>query len=115
MGLSIPQSSKYVDALALAVTTDQGVLAELVASNSKLTMANSDLVTAVAVLTKANAALTTKLGQASGGRRGGEGAGRGRVFAKCPHCKKMVAHVPDNCFKLEKNKGKRFDGWKSCL
>ena len=53
----------------MAATTDQGILAELVTDNSKLTMANLDLVTAVAVLTKANAVLTTKLGQ-----RGGQGA-----------------------------------------
>ena len=76
-------------------------------------MANSDLITAVAKLTKANAVLTTKLGQSGGGRRSGGGAGR--VFAKYPHCKKMVAHAPDDCFELEKNEGKRFDGWKSCL
>jgi hypothetical protein len=109
------QLDEYFDALALAATTDQGVLAELVASNSKLTMANSDLVTAVAVLTKANAVLTTKLGQAGGGRTGGERAGEKRVFAKCPHCKRRVTHAPDDCFELEKNKGKRFEGWKSCL
>ena len=76
------QLDEYFDALALAATTDQDVLAELVASNSKLTMANSDLVTAVAKLTKANAVLTTKLGQARGGRRGGECTARGCVFAK---------------------------------
>ena len=98
----------------MAATTDQGVLAELVANNSKLTMANSDLVTAVAVLTKANVALTTKLGQASGGRRGGECTER-RRFAKCPHCKRSVTHAPDDCYELEKNKGKRFEGWKSVL
>ena len=108
------QLDEYFDALALAATTDQGVLAELVASNSKLTMANSDLVTAVAVLTKANAVLTTKLGQASGGRRGGEGTER-RRFTKCPHCKRSVTHAPDDCYELEKNKGERFEGWKSVL
>ena len=64
------QLDKYFNALALAVTTHQGVLAELVTNNSKLTMANSDLVTAVAILTKANAVLTTKLGQHGGGEEG---------------------------------------------
>ena len=103
------------DALVLSATTDQGVLVELLVSNSKLAMANSDLVTAVTKLTKANAVLTTKLSQAGGGRQGGEGTGRGRVFAKCPHCKKIMAHSPDDCFELEKNKGKCFEGWKSCL
>ena len=105
------QLDKYFDVLALAATTDQGVLAELVTNNSKLTMANSDLVTAVVVLTKANGVLTTKLGQ-----RGGGGAGQEpRVFVKCPHCKKRVTHAPDDCYKLENNKGKHFEGWKSCL
>ena len=105
------QLDEYFNALVLAATTDQGILAELVTNNSKLTMANSDLVTAVAVLTKANAVLTTKLGQ-----RGGGGAGQeARVFVKCLHCKKRKTHAPDDCYELEKNKEKRFEGWKSCL
>ena len=108
------QLDEYFDALVMAATTDQSVLAELVANNSKLTLANSDLVKAVAVLTKANEVLTTKLGQAGGGRGGGR-AGRKRNFAKCPHCKKNVTHSPDDCYELEKNKGKRFEGWKSVL
>ena len=44
------------------------------------------------------------------------GAGRKpRMFVKCPHCKKTVIHTANDCYKLEKNKEKRFEGWKSCL
>eukprot|EP00957_Ditylum_brightwellii_P044375 3367195-Ditylum_brightwellii.AAC.1 len=60
---------EYFDALALAASTDQGVLTEMVAPNSKLTKANLDLVTFVAQLTKANEAVTAKLGQADPGRQ----------------------------------------------
>ena len=90
-------------------------MVELVANNSKLTMVNSGLVTSVAQLTKANEVLTAKLSQASGGRGGGKGRGGKGHLRLCPHCKKKVYHAPDDCFELEKNKGKRFNGWKSSL
>jgi hypothetical protein len=34
---------------------------------------------------------------------------------QCPHCKKMVVHKAEHCFKLEANREKRFEGWKSAL
>ncbi len=47
------------------------------------------------------------------GQGGGQGGGLGKQQKKkCPHCKKMVSHKPNNCIKLEKNKDKRWKGWK---
>eukprot|EP00957_Ditylum_brightwellii_P043633 3307584-Ditylum_brightwellii.AAC.1 len=48
------QLDEYFDALAAAATTDQSVLAELVASNTRLTKANE-------LLTKTNESLVAKL------------------------------------------------------
>jgi hypothetical protein len=31
----------------------------------------------------------------------------------CPHCKALIYHKPDKCYKLEANKDKRWVGWKS--
>ena len=98
------QMNKYFNALALAVSTDQNVLVELVAFNSKLTKTNLD-VTSVAQLTKANKALTTKLGQA-GMSRPGE-----KQLKLCCNCKKKVLHVPNDYFELESNKDRRPRGW----
>ena len=48
------------------------------------------------------------------GQGGGQGRGLGKQQKKeCSHCKKTVLHKPDNCIKLEKNKDKRWKGWKS--
>jgi hypothetical protein len=33
----------------------------------------------------------------------------------CPNCKKMVIHKATDCYELEANKDKRFDGWKSAI
>jgi predicted RNA-binding Zn-ribbon protein involved in translation (DUF1610 family) len=33
----------------------------------------------------------------------------------CPNCKKMVIHKAKDCYELEANKDKRFDGWKSAI
>ena len=33
----------------------------------------------------------------------------------CPNFKRVVYHKPDKCLKLEANKGKRRDNWKSVL
>jgi predicted RNA-binding Zn-ribbon protein involved in translation (DUF1610 family) len=33
----------------------------------------------------------------------------------CPNCKKMVIHKTKDCYELEANKDKRFDGWKSAI
>ena len=33
----------------------------------------------------------------------------------CPNCKKMVLHKATECYDLEANKDKRFDGWKSAI
>ena len=30
----------------------------------------------------------------------------------CPHCKALVYHKPEKCYKLEANKYKRWVGWK---
>ena len=99
------QLDEYFDALAAAATTDQSILAELVAANARLTKANE-------ILTKTNESLVAKLATRSGGRHAPAGrytpAGPRRL---CPHCKKMVAHAPDDCFELEKNKDKRPRGW----
>jgi hypothetical protein len=46
------------------------------------------------------------------GQSGGQGGGLGKQQKKeCPHCK-MVFHKPNNCTELEKNKDKRWKGWK---
>ena len=34
---------------------------------------------------------------------------------QCPNCKKMVLHKAQDCYELEANKDKRFDGWKSAI
>jgi hypothetical protein len=33
----------------------------------------------------------------------------------CPHCKKMVVHKAQDCYELEANKDKCFEGWKSAV
>ncbi len=33
----------------------------------------------------------------------------------CPNCKKMVIHKATDCYELEANKDKRFEGWKSAI
>ena len=33
----------------------------------------------------------------------------------CPNCKKMVLHKAKDCYELEANKDKRFEGWKSAI
>ena len=46
------------------------------------------------------------------------GGGTKRPRAKkhhCPNCKKMVIHKATDCYELEANKDKRFDGWKSAI
>ena len=46
------------------------------------------------------------------------GGGPKRPRAKkphCPNCKKMVIHEATDCYKLEANKDKQFDGWKSAI
>ena len=46
------------------------------------------------------------------------GGGTKRPRAKkhhCPNCKKMVIHKATDCYELETNKDKRFDGWKSAI
>ena len=92
------QLDEYFDALAAAASTDQSVIAELVASNTRLTKANE-------LLTKTNESLVAKLAKSSGRHTP---AGVKRL---CPHCKKTVVHAPDDCFELEKNSHKRPRGW----
>ena len=46
------------------------------------------------------------------------GGGPKRPRAKkhhCPNCKKMVLHKAQDCYELEVNKDKRFEGWKSAI
>ena len=46
------------------------------------------------------------------------GGGPKRPRAKkhhCPNCKKMVIHKATDCYELETNKDKWFDGWKSAI
>jgi len=33
----------------------------------------------------------------------------------CPNCKKMVIHKAQDCYELEANKDKRFEGWKLAI
>ena len=35
-----------------------------------------------------------------------------RKKTSCPHCKALVYHKPNKCYKLEANKDKRWVGWK---
>ena len=100
---------EYFDALAAAASTDQNVLAELVANVTKLTAANTTLMEAVSQLTKVNAPLSEKV-QKAGWGRGYKGANP-RPKKLCPHCKKMGVHAPNDCFELEKNKDRRARGW----
>ena len=92
------QLDEYFDALAAAASTDQSVIAELVASNTRLTKANE-------LLTKTNESLVAKLVKSSGRHTP---AGVKRL---CPHCKKTVVYAPDDCFELEKNSHKRPREW----
>jgi hypothetical protein len=46
-------------------------------------------------------------------RTGTRNPGNRKQKALCPHCKTFVLHKPDNCYKLEANKDKRWPGWKS--
>ena len=93
------QLDEYFDALAAAASTDQSVLAELVASNTRLTKANE-------LLTKTNESLVAKLAARPDRRHTPAGPKK-----LCPHCKKMVVHAPSDCFELESNKDKRPRGW----
>ena len=46
----------------------------------------------------------------------GGGTKRPRVKKHhCPNCKKMVIHKATDCYELETNTDKRFDGWKSAI
>ena len=46
----------------------------------------------------------------------GDGPKRSRAKRHhCPNCKKMVIHKAKDCYELEANKDKRFDGWKSAI
>ena len=46
----------------------------------------------------------------------GDGPKRSRAKKHhCPNCKKMVIHKTKDCYELEANKDKRFDGWKSAI
>ncbi len=47
------------------------------------------------------------------GQGGGQGGGpREQQKKECPYCKTTVSHKPNNCTELEKNKDKRWKGWK---
>eukprot|EP00804_Cyclotella_cryptica_P014214 CCRYP_005641-RA/>CCRYP_005641-RA protein AED:0.46 eAED:0.46 QI:0/-1/0/1/-1/1/1/0/131 len=52
-----------------------------------------------------------------GGRNENKGRGRGSSrlnrMKRCPHCKWLVYHKPEKCFKLIANAAKRPAGWKS--
>ncbi len=43
------------------------------------------------------------------------GPKRPRAKHHCPNCEKMVIHKATDCYELEANKDKRFDGWKSAI
>ena len=90
------------DNLANAATTDKAVLETLVETNRQLTTTN-------ATLTATNERLTKELAQFK--RQNGRQSG-GAEKKLCPHCKKYVAHAPEDCFELEENADKRPKGWR---
>ena len=93
---------EYFDALAAAATTEKSVLAELVKANATLTATNATLVASVTALTNA-------LGAQPPAKRRDRGTPRPK--RNCPNCKKEVVHKADDCFELEKNAHKRWEGW----
>ena len=97
---------KYFDALAAAATTKKSVLAKLVKANATLTVTNDTLVASVNALTKVIGL------QAPTNCRD---TGTPRPKHKCPNCNTEVVHAEADCFELEKNAHKRFDGWVSGL
>ena len=97
---------EYFDTLAAAVTTEKSVLAELVKANATLTATNVTLVASVNALTKA-------IGSQAPTKRCGTGTPCPKH--KCPNCNRDVVHAAADCFELEKNAHKRFDGWVSGL
>ena len=114
----------YFDNLAAAATNEKAVLDQLVANNATLTTTNAEMADVIKSL-QANVQMLRqevsgfKLllvnGQGRDGGRGGDrGTGGGRPKKLCLNCKQEVYHLPDECFKLEKNKGKRPAGWRSC-
>jgi len=117
----------YFDNLAAAATNEKAVLDQLVANNTKLAATNATLAAAVKSLQEdmKNVRLEIQgLKPSSGGGRGraggrnGNGNGNGESFGTkrlCPNCKREVYHAPDDCYKLEKNAGKRPAGWRSRL
>ena len=102
---------EYFDALVVAASTAQNVLAELIESLSKLTKTNAKLVQSIAQLTKANQSLSAQTSKASGGTRSERRNIRPKNF--CINCKWKVEHTPDNCSELEKNKARRPKNWVS--
>ena len=104
----------YFYALAMAATTEKGVLEELVKANTALTNTNSELSASVAILVKDDEQLSRCVCNRRNNRT------RKDSPAPCsktlfPHCKIKVMHAPDNCFKLKKNSTIHPRGWKRCL
>ena len=106
---------EYFDALAAAASTNQNVLLELVASNTRLTKANEALQASITLLTKNNEALVAKLARSGIANTANPNPTPVKAKKLCPHCKRLVMHLPDDCFELEKNKGRRRWGWVSVL
>ena len=115
----------YFDNLAAAATNEKAVLGQLVANNTTLTETNAEMAEAIKHLQATVQMLRQEMkefklllgrGRGRDGGRGGDRAPEGgRPKKLCLNCKREVYHVPDECFELAKNAGKRPASWRSCL
>lgn len=87
--------------LAAAATTDKGTMEKLVRANAELTSSLATLTNKYAELSTAYTTLAGKSGQPAAS-----------IKKRCKHCKKVVAHLPDDCWHLDKNASKRPANWK---
>ena len=70
-----------------------------------------------AMMERMNALVANKENAPPSGRLPTTGGAKRQRAKKlhCPHCKKMVIHKAQDCYELEANKDKRFEGWKSAV
>jgi hypothetical protein len=115
----------YFNNLAAAATNEKAVLDQLVANNTTLTATNAEMVDAIKHLQATVQMLRQEMkefklllgrGRGRDGGRGGDRAPEGsRPKKLCINYKREVYHLPDECFELTKNAGKRPAYWRSCL
>ena len=107
---------EHFDALAAAVTTEKGVLEEIVKDNAALTITNAELSASVASLIKANKKLSRRVFNCrNSNNHTREYSPEPHPKTMCPHFKIGVMHAPNNCFELDKNSNRCPRGWKSHL